>query len=81
MVKSIAEQLLDEIDAYLAETGMPPTRFGIESVNDGHLIRDLKDGVSIGAKKIDRVRQFMAASREGRPQRHVPLARAHSAAA
>ena len=81
MVKSIAEQLLDEIDAYLAETGMPPTRFGIEAVNDGHLIRDLKDGVSIGARKIDRVREFMAASREGRPQRRAPLARSHSAAA
>lgn len=81
MIKSIAEQLLDEIDAYLAETGMAPTKFGIEAVNDGHLIRDLKDGVSIGAKKIDRVREFMASSREGRPQRRSPLARAHSAAA
>ena len=52
-------KLLAEIRAYRARTGMTPTRFGIEAVNDGHLLARLQAGREPRRAKIERVRAFM----------------------
>ena len=70
MLTPTASALLAEIEAYLDASGLAATAFGIAAVNDGHLVRDLRDGVDIRASKIDRVREFMAENakpKRGRP--------------
>ena len=57
-------KLLAEINAYRERTGMTPTRFGIEAVNDGHLLARLQAGREPRRDKIERVRAFM--QRNGR---------------
>lgn len=51
--------LLYEIRRYCAKTGMTPTRFGIEAVNDGHLLERLCAGREPRRAKVKRVREFM----------------------
>ena len=43
----IAQTLLTEIEAFLAETGMTATKFGLAAVNDGHLVAKLRKGNSV----------------------------------
>ena len=52
-------KLLAEIYAYRTRTGMTPTRFGLEAVNDGHLLARLQAGREPRRAKIERVRAFM----------------------
>jgi hypothetical protein len=56
-------ELLVEIDRYLKETGMPPTRFGRLAVNDPRLVGDLTRGREPGRRMRSRVRAFMEARR------------------
>ena len=56
---TLARALLAEIEAHLAETGLTPTKFGLRSVNDGHLVANLRRGNSVTLKTADRVRAFM----------------------
>ena len=51
--------LLYEIRRYCAKTGMTPTRFGVEAVNDGHLLQRLLAGSEPRRAKIERVRAFI----------------------
>jgi phosphopantothenoylcysteine decarboxylase/phosphopantothenate--cysteine ligase len=59
---TMVRALLTEIEAFLAETGLTPTKFGLASVNDGHLVANLRRGNSVTLKTADRVRAFMRAS-------------------
>jgi phosphopantothenoylcysteine decarboxylase / phosphopantothenate---cysteine ligase len=59
---TLARALLTEIEAFLAERGLTPTKFGLASVNDGHLVANLRRGNSVTLKTADRVRAFMRAS-------------------
>jgi hypothetical protein len=52
-------KLLNEIDTYRARTGMTRTRFGVEAVNDGHLLTRLQSGCEPRRAKVERVRAFM----------------------
>jgi hypothetical protein len=52
-------RLLAEIHAYRTKAGMTPTRFGLEAVNDGHLLARLQAGREPRRAKIERVRAFM----------------------
>ena len=61
-----AQQLLGEIDAFLENSGMAATAFGLAAVNDGHLVRDLRDGKAIGFRRIDKVREFIASHKKRR---------------
>jgi phosphopantothenoylcysteine decarboxylase/phosphopantothenate--cysteine ligase len=58
---TMARALLTEIEAFLAESGLTPTKFGLASVNDGHLVANLRRGNSVTLKTADRVRAFMRA--------------------
>jgi phosphopantothenoylcysteine decarboxylase/phosphopantothenate--cysteine ligase len=53
--------LLAEIEAFLAATGVTATKFGIAAVNDGHLVANLRKGSSVTLKTADRVRSYMIA--------------------
>jgi phosphopantothenoylcysteine decarboxylase / phosphopantothenate---cysteine ligase len=58
---TLARALLAEIEAFLAESGLTPTKFGLSAVNDGHLVANLRHGNSVTLKTADRVRSFMRA--------------------
>ena len=66
---STAKQLLKDVEAFLMESGMAPTTFGLSSVGDGHFVRDLKAGKDVRASTIDVVRMFMADYRPPRPRK------------
>jgi len=69
----MARALLTEIEAFLADTGLTPTKFGLAAVNDGHLVANLRRGNSVTLKTADRVRAFMRSSAPG-PGGGVPAA-------
>ncbi|MDB5550056.1 MAG: hypothetical protein JWL86_40 [Rhizobium sp.] len=52
-------QLLEQIEAFLKRTDMAPTRFGLETLADGGLIKGLKAGRSLSLKNAQKVVQFM----------------------
>jgi phosphopantothenoylcysteine decarboxylase / phosphopantothenate---cysteine ligase len=63
-----AKALLEEIEAFLGETGLSPTKFGVAAVNDGHLVTNLRKGNSVTLKTADKVRAHIGREREGRLQ-------------
>ena len=63
--------LLTEIEAFLAEAGMSPTKFGLAAVNDGHLIKNLRGGASVTLKTADKVRAYMAQELSAAPAANV----------
>lgn len=66
------EQLLLEIDAYLAEHGISQTQFGREALNDTAFVSRLRRGTDVRMETADRVRAFMALPRkQARPIEHV----------
>ena len=52
-------KLLADIHAFRAKAGMERTRFGIEAVNDGHLLTRLQAGREPRRATVERVRAFM----------------------
>lgn len=57
---SSRELLLAEIEAFLKRHDMKPTVFGRSCLNDGHLVRLLRNGKDISLSRADRIRRFMA---------------------
>ena len=55
--------LLGDIEAFLAEFGVSPTKFGLAAVNDGHLVKNLRGGASVTLRTADKVRAYMAEQR------------------
>lgn len=55
--------LLYRIERYLTRTGMPPTRFGREAVNDPRLVHDLRNGREAGRRMIERVERYLGQPR------------------
>jgi hypothetical protein len=53
------EQLLSEIETFIAAHKMRPTRFGQLAVNDPHLVKDLKGGREVMSRTAQRIRDFM----------------------
>ncbi len=75
-------ELLSEIEAFLAATGMAATALGREAVNDSHLVARLRKGNSVTLKTADKVRAYLARQRQPRvtpasfvSREAVPLAR------
>jgi phosphopantothenoylcysteine decarboxylase / phosphopantothenate---cysteine ligase len=63
-----SKTLLGEIEAFLAETGLTPTKFGVAAVNDGHLVANLRKGNSVTLKTADKVRAHIGRERATRSQ-------------
>lgn len=55
------DDLIGDIESYLARTGLTETQFGRLAVNDGSLIsRRLRGGMDVQISTIERVRRYMA---------------------
>lgn len=52
-----------EIQRYLKETGLPPTRFGRLAVNDPRLIGDMQRGRQLGVAVRTRILRYIAEHR------------------
>lgn len=61
---STREQLLQEIDAFLSQTGMTKSVFGTLAANDDKFVERVRGGSGFTVRTLDRVRKFM---REYRP--------------
>ncbi|HEY7086250.1 MAG TPA: bifunctional phosphopantothenoylcysteine decarboxylase/phosphopantothenate--cysteine ligase CoaBC [Hyphomicrobiaceae bacterium] len=55
--------LLRDIEAFLVEFGVSPTKFGLAAINDGHLVKNLRDGASVTLRTADKVRAYLAEQR------------------
>lgn len=63
IIVPVVDQLLAEIEAFLVENPMSETAFGVDAINDGHCIPDLREKRDVRASKIDRIRAFMRTHR------------------
>lgn len=54
------EILLRQVDEFLKSTGMAPTRFGIQALSDGGLVKGLREGRSLSLRNANKVADFMA---------------------
>ena len=61
---STLTSLLDEIEAFLLETGMKKTVFGLGAVKDGKFVTRLRSGAGVTLATADRVRAYMADQRK-----------------
>jgi phosphopantothenoylcysteine decarboxylase/phosphopantothenate--cysteine ligase len=62
-----AKELLGEIEGFLAQFDITPSKFGVAAVNDGHLVAKLRKGNSVTLKTADRVRAYMESQRSAAP--------------
>lgn len=53
------EMLIQQIDAFLARTGMAPSTFGAKAVNDGKLVARLKAGGSVSLATAESIQRFI----------------------
>ncbi len=65
---SIKDDLIKEIDAYLARSGMNATEFGVAVLNDTAFVHRLRRGKDVRVATVEKVRKWMA---------DHPLARRH----
>lgn len=56
----MASTLLNDIDAFLTETGMGPFRFGLLAANNGRLVDRLREGGRVWPETEEKIRAFMA---------------------
>lgn len=70
---SLVQDLLAEVDRFLADVAMAPSTFGRLAVNDGKFITRLRGGAGVTVATIDRARAYMAAERARRvePERSM----------
>lgn len=60
MQTSIEQGLLAEVEAFLAETKIAPSRFGLDAMGDGALVKQLRDGErSLTLKNADKVLRYI----------------------
>ena len=57
--KASREQLLEDVEAFLAKTGMYASYLGRDAVNDTALVSRLRAGRDVRSETADRVRTFM----------------------
>ena len=63
---STIQEVIKEIDAFLADTGMAETYFGALAVKNPNLVSRLKAGSDMNSRTIDRVREFIVSERARR---------------
>lgn len=54
------------IELYLKRSGLPPTRFGREALNDPRFVSDLREGREVGERTASRVHAWL--DRQGAPR-------------
>jgi hypothetical protein len=63
------QQLLAEIDAFLAVSGMAATTFGKKAAGNSQVVERMREGCSVTLRTADRIRQFIAENRPNREGR------------
>lgn len=63
-MKSIREQLLEEIDTFLPTSGMNVSDFGQAVMGDRSFVPRLRRGRKIQADNVDKVRRYMMEHRK-----------------
>jgi hypothetical protein len=61
---STTESLRAAIDAFLTDTGMSATAFGLGALNDGKLVSRIRSGSDVTLRTSDRIHAYIAAERE-----------------
>ena len=69
MAKSLSQTVLDEIETFLARTGMRHTAFGLRYNGDPSFVTRARRGRQMRADTIDDVRRFMAEYVPPRPRK------------
>lgn len=70
MTKSLAQTVVDEIEAFLLKTEMRHTTFGLKYNGDPSFVTRARRGRMMKADTIDQVRKFMAEYKA--PSRRAP---------
>ncbi len=65
LVMSEHDQIVEEIERFIARTGMTPTAFGKLAVNNGRLVGDLRRGRDIRLSTVERIRAFIRSYEAG----------------
>lgn len=71
MAKSLADTLIEEVEAFLLRTSMPHTSFGKLYNGDPSFVTRLRRGRKVRIDTIDGVRTFMAEYKVIRPRRRA----------
>jgi hypothetical protein len=69
-----ATKFLQKIEEFLASSGMTPTRFGIEAVNDPNFVFKLrqKRPRNCGLQTVERVEKFIR-EKSDKTMKHTPI--------
>lgn len=59
-MRRMESELLEEIDRFLASSGMSASYFGKAACNNSELIARLRDGKTVTLATVSRVRAFIA---------------------
>lgn len=59
ITKRDPQKLLDEIEAFLASTGMNATEFGLRAKGDGFIVGRLRQGKDVRTATASELRRFM----------------------
>ena len=78
---SSSEALLKAIDAFLTDSGMSASTFGLRAINDGTLVARLKNGAGTTIRTADRIQAFIATERAKLATDKRPARRERRAAA
>lgn len=65
---STREQLIEEIERFLALSGISVTRFGVEAAGERGLLRRLKAGGDVTTETADRIRSYIKDWRPASPR-------------
>ncbi len=68
---STKEKLMNDIEAFLARSGMSRTRFGEDAAGERSLLKRLERGGQITIETHDRIRAFMRDWRSERPKKRA----------
>jgi hypothetical protein len=64
MVLDVHKRLVDEIDAFLGETGMSESYFGKRATGNSEVLARLRAGRTITVVTEEKLREFMASRRK-----------------
>jgi len=68
------QQLIAEIDAFLAQSGMAATTFGQKAVRNWRIVEQIRSGCNIGMKTAGRIRGFISENQKQPPKREARVA-------
>lgn len=62
-MQTLAADFLNEVDAFLARSGMTATAFGRAAVSDPNFVADIRGGRAPSLRLVQRVKDFICAQK------------------